>query len=213
MTNATSAISTGVARSSRASNAPCRPSINRLPAMATRCTRRAIATTAATTPARNGHRVAYQSPTGPTILACYPRHLVSPARRWVRQLLSSPAKVVTVLAVIAALLWWQWPLIAGYDSRTDVVLLTDGFLTSTEPPVTYRIHEDRRSLQWDADATSWCGAADAVRKASAELDPAAIVLSFANATGCDTSSVTDAVRAAHGHRVLIVAQPGRSGIE
>ncbi len=118
-----------------------------------------------------------------------------------------------MLAVIAALLWWQWPLIAGYDSRTDVVLLTDGFLTSTERPVTYRIHEDGRSLQWDADATSWCGAADAVRKASAELDPAAIVLSFANATGCDTSSVTDAVRAAHGHRVLIVAQPGRSGIE
>ena len=66
----------------------------------------------------------------PTILACYPRHLVSRARRWVRQLLSSPARVASIVAIAAALLWWQWPTIAGHDKRTDVVLLTDGFLTS-----------------------------------------------------------------------------------
>lgn len=138
---------------------------------------------------------------------------MSPARGWVRQLLSSPAKIIVAAAVLAGVLWWQWPLIAGYDSRTDVVLVTDGFLASTERPVTYRIHEDGRSLRWDAEATSWCGAADAVRKIEASLDPAAIVLSFADATGCDATALTDAVRAAHGHRVLIVAQPGRSGIE
>jgi hypothetical protein len=122
-------------------------------------------------------------------------------------------RVATVVVVVAALLWWQWPVIAGYDNRTDVVLLTDGFLTTTERPVTYRIHEDGRSLHWDAAATSWCGAADAVRKASAELDPATFVLSFADATGCGSTALTDAVHAAHGHRVLIVVQPGRSGIE
>ena len=120
---------------------------------------------------------------------------------------------MAVLVVVAAVVWWQWPTIAGYDKRTDVVLLTDSFLSSTERPVTYRIHEDGRTVRWDAGATSWCGAADAVRRVDAEFDPAAIVLSFADATGCGTSALTDAVRAAHGHRVLIVTQPGRSGIE
>ena len=149
----------------------------------------------------------------PTILACYRRHLVSPSRRWIRELVSSPAKLVVVLAVVAALLWWQWPTIAGHDKRTDVVVLTDSFLTTTERPVTYRIHEDGRSVRWDAGATSWCGAADAVRRIETEWNPAAIVLSFADATGCDSSALTSAVKAARGHSVLIVTQPGRSGIE
>jgi hypothetical protein len=138
---------------------------------------------------------------------------VSPAQRWVKELLASPAKLVSIVAVTAALLWWQWPTIAGHDTRTDVVLLTDGFLTSTERPVTYRIHEDGRSLRWDAGATSWCDAAAAVRNVEAEFNPAAIVLSFADATGCDSTAVVDAVRAANGHTVVIVAQPGRSGME
>jgi hypothetical protein len=120
---------------------------------------------------------------------------------------------MSVLVVAAALVWWQWPTISGQDARTDVVLLTDGFLTSTERPVTYRIHEDGRSLRWDGDASSWCGAADAVRRVEDEFSPAAIVLSFADATGCDATAVTDAVQAAQGHTVVIVTQPGRSGIE
>ncbi len=115
--------------------------------------------------------------------------------------------------IAAALVWWQWPTIAGHDDRTDVVLLTDGFLTSTERPVTYRIHEDGRSLRWDSGATSWCDAADAVRRVEDEFDPGVIVLSFGDATGCDSTALTNAVAAAHGHRVVIVAQPGRSGIE
>ena len=59
------------------------------------------------------------------------------------------------------------------------------------------------------------GATRPTRCASAvdEFDPAAIVLSFSDATGCDATALTDAVRAANGHSVLIVAQPGRSGIE
>jgi hypothetical protein len=118
-----------------------------------------------------------------------------------------------VLAVVAAVLWWQWPTLAGHDTRTDVVVLTDGFLTTTERPVTYRIHEDGRNVRWDTGATSWCGAADAVRTIEAKWDPAAIVLSFADATGCDASALTSAIRAARGHSVLIVTQPGRSGIE
>jgi hypothetical protein len=138
---------------------------------------------------------------------------VSPARRWIRELVSSPARIVAVVAAVAGLLWWQWPTIDGQDSRTDVVLLTDGFLTSTERPVTYRIHEDGRSLRWDSEATSWCDAAVAVRKIEAEADPAAIVLSFGSADGCDGDAVTGAVQAAKGHAVLVVAQPGRSGVE
>ena len=55
---------------------------------------------------------------------------MSRARRWVKELLSSPAKIVAIVAIAAGLLWWQWPTIAGQDSRTDVVLLTDGFLSS-----------------------------------------------------------------------------------
>jgi hypothetical protein len=117
------------------------------------------------------------------------------------------------VVVVVAVLWWQWPAIAGHDKRTDVVLLTDGFLTSTELPVVNRIHEDGRSLRWHADATSWCDAPDAVRSAIDRFDPAAVVLSFSDATGCDGTALTDAVRAAGGHSVLVVAQPGRSGIE
>ncbi len=120
---------------------------------------------------------------------------------------------MAVVAVAAGLLWWQWPTISGQDSRTDVVLLTDGFLTSTESPVTHRIHEDGRSLRWDREATSWCDAADAVTRIEAEADPAAIVLSFASADGCDSNAVTSAVQAAKGHTVVVVAQPGRSGVE
>lgn len=127
--------------------------------------------------------------------------------------LSSPARIVTVVAIVIGLVWWQWPTIAGRDTRTDVVLVADGFLTSTETPVTNRIHEDGRSLRWADGATSWCDAAAAVAKVEAELDPAAIVLSFGDATGCDAGAITAVIAAARGHRVLIVAQPGRSGIE
>jgi len=126
---------------------------------------------------------------------------------------SSPSKVVGAFAIVAAVLWWQWPTITGQDSRTDVVLLTDGFLTSTQTPVTYRIHEDGRSLRWETGATSWCDAAQAVRKIEQDVDPAAIVLSFGTTSGCEATAVTDAVKAAGGHTVLVVSQPGASGIE
>jgi hypothetical protein len=148
-----------------------------------------------------------------TIVACYPRQLVSRVGSWASSCVSSPARVVAVVAATVGLVWWQWPLLAGHDARTDVVLITDGFLTSTERPVTYRIHEDGRTLRWDDAATSWCNAADAVRAVVDDLAPSVIVLSFADATGCDETAVTDAVRAARRARVVIVDQPGRSGIE
>jgi hypothetical protein len=138
---------------------------------------------------------------------------VSPARDWVKALRGSPAKIVTILAVVTALVWWQWPTIAGHDTRTDVVLITDGFLAPTQLPVTNRIHEDGRSLRWDEGATSWCDAPDAVSRAVEQFDPTAVVLSFSDATGCDATAVADAVRAANGHSVVIVAQPGGSGVE
>ena len=138
---------------------------------------------------------------------------MSAARRWFHGLLSSPAKIVGVVALVAALIWWQWPTVSGHGSRIDVALVTDGFLTSTPARVTDRIHEDGRTVRVDTEATSWCGAADAVRNVTDEFDPAAIVLSFGDATGCDAAALTDAVAAARGRRVLIVAQPGRSGIE
>jgi hypothetical protein len=121
--------------------------------------------------------------------------------------------VLSILAIVVGLVWWQWPTIARHDTRTDVVLLTDGFLTASELPVVNRIHEDGRSVQWDKGVTSWCNASDAVSRAVDEFDPAAVVLSFSDATGCDATAVADAVRAADGHSVVIVAQPGRSGIE
>jgi hypothetical protein len=79
--------------------------------------------------------------------------------------------------------------------------------------VVNRIHEDGRSLRWEGGATSWCDAPEAVRRAVDEFDPAALVLSFSDARGCNATALTDAVRAANGHSVLVVAQPGRSGIE
>jgi hypothetical protein len=138
---------------------------------------------------------------------------VSRARRWIRQLSASPGTLIATAAVVGGLLWWQWPLLSGQDSRTDVVLLTDSFLTTTERPVTYRIHEDGRSLEWNGAATSWCDAAAAVRDVAARYNPRAIVLSFASAAGCNARAVDDAVRAAAGHRVVIVSQPSRSGLE
>jgi hypothetical protein len=138
---------------------------------------------------------------------------VSDARRWARPLNSSPLKIVAVIAVVAGLVWWQWPTIDGHDSRTDVVLLTDGFLTSAEVPVDYRIREDGHTMEWESGATSWCDAANAVSRVRQNVDPAAIVLSFGSATGCDATAVTDAVKAAGGHTVLVVSQPGASGVE
>ena len=110
-------------------------------------------------------------------------------------------------------MWWQWPTITGSDARTDVVMLTDGFLTSTERPVAYRIHEDGRTLRWDTIARSWCGAAGAVHEAVERFNPGVVVLSFADASGCGASAVEAAVRAAGTHKVVVVAQPGRSGVE
>jgi hypothetical protein len=118
------------------------------------------------------------------------------------------------VTLIVGVVWWQWPLITNEDARTDVVIVSDSFLSSTERPVTYRIHEDGRSLQWDGgQADSWCNAAPAVTAASAKYDPVAIVLSFADATGCGEEAVDRAVRAAGRHRVVVVIQPGRSGLE
>jgi hypothetical protein len=79
--------------------------------------------------------------------------------------------------------------------------------------VTFRIHEDGHSLVWDSGATSWCDAAQEVRKVARDVDPAAIVLSFGSASGCDSSAVADAVKAAGGHAVVVVSQPGGSGVE
>jgi hypothetical protein len=138
---------------------------------------------------------------------------VSHARRWARQLITSPVKIVAVIAVVAGVVWWQWPTIDNQDSRTDVVLLTDGFFTSSQVPVNYRIREDGRTLQWGSGARSWCDAADAVSRIRDEVDPAAILLSFGSATGCDATAVTDAVKAAGDHTVLVVSQPGDSGVE
>jgi len=138
---------------------------------------------------------------------------VSDARGWARQLISSPVKIVAIVAVVAGMVWWQWPTIDNQDSRTDVVLLTDGFLASAEEPVTFRIHEDGRSLRWEPGATSWCDAAQAVRSIAQDVDPATIVLSFGTASGCDATAVADAIKAASGHTVLVVSQPGGSGVE
>ena len=138
---------------------------------------------------------------------------MSDARGWFRQLISSPIRIVLIVAVAAGLVWWQWPTIDNEDSRTDVVLLTDHFLTSSEVPVNYRIREDGHTLQWDSNATSWCDAAKAVSKARQDVDPETIVLSFGSSSGCDAHAVTEAVKAAGGHRVLVVAQPGGSGVE
>ena len=120
---------------------------------------------------------------------------------------------MVVVLLVAGVLWWQWPVVAGYDARLDVALVTDRFLSSTERPITYRIHEDGRSLRWVGEAGSWCDAAAAVQRVVAESRPAAIVLSFGDAGGCGPAAVTAAVRAAGGHRVLIVVQPGRSAVE
>jgi len=138
---------------------------------------------------------------------------VSDARRWARQLISSPVKIISIVAVVAGVIWWQWPTVDNHSGRTDVVLLSDGFLTSAEPPVTYRIHEEGRSLRWESGATSWCDAANAVSRIQHDVDPATIVLSFGSASGCDATAVTDAVKAAGDHTVLVVSQPGASGVE
>ncbi len=104
------------ARSNRASIAPTGPPVSVSPAMATRCTNRAIAARATITPARNGHRVADQSPTG----ADHTRLLPSPPGESCTTLgpgaalLTGQDRVVSV-ALVAALVWWQWPTIAGHD--------------------------------------------------------------------------------------------------
>ncbi len=149
-----------------------------------------------------------------TILACYPRHLVSRAHGWASTVVSSPARAIAAVALVAGLLWWQWPLIAGDTARTDVVVIADDFLTSVQTPVTNRIHENGNTMRWATQpSSSWCAAADLVHAAIEQFAPSTIVLSFGGADGCDAGTLTRAVAAAGSRHVVIVAQPGRSGIE
>jgi hypothetical protein len=135
-----------------------------------------------------------------TILACYPRHLVSRAHGWASTIVSTPSKVTTAVALVVGLLWWQWPLIADKTAGTDVVIVADDFLTSVPAPVTNRIHENGNTIRWARPSTSWCTAADAVRAAVQQFAPTTIVLSFADAGGCDAGTLTRAVAAAGSHR-------------
>ena len=213
-TKATSAISSGPARSNLASSAPRVPPASRSPAMATRCTSKATEATAAITPARSGHRVADQSPTG----ADHTRLLPSP-----------PGESCTTLGPRAGLLTGQARGRAGGRGRAAVVAMADDrrarqahgcravdrrlpHLDRAAGDLSHPRGRPQRALGRRSDLVvrrRRCGA----KESRPSWNPAAIVLSFADATGCDSSALTSAVQAARGHSVLIVTQPGRSGIE
>jgi hypothetical protein len=138
---------------------------------------------------------------------------VSRVHGWVSSVVASPAEVIAAAALVVGLLWWQWPLIAGDTGRTDVVVIADDFLTAVQTPVTNRIHENGDTMRWATPSASWCGADAAVHAAVDQFSPTTVVLSFGSADGCDAGTLTRAVAAAGSRHVVIVTQPGRSGIE
>lgn len=128
-------------------------------------------------------------------------------RRW---------RIGAVVAVAAiGLAWWWWPTFTGQAGGTDVVIVGDQFLTTSEREVTYRIHEDGFSIEWSPEIADWCDASAAVTRAIADHDPTHVVVSALADGTCGTPgpelrrAVADA---ADGTRLVVVVQPGDGAI-
>jgi hypothetical protein len=116
-----------------------------------------------------------------------------------------------VVVVLAGLLWWWWPQITDEAAGTDVAIVGDSFLRSAEREVTYRIHEDGFSLVWaDPAPSSWCEAADAVRRVVSTAHPSIVVVSFRDEGICGggpAAARAAVTQAAAGARVIVVTNP------
>jgi len=136
--------------------------------------------------------------------------------RRVEQLGVPRARVVkggaVAACVLAGALWWQWPALTGAADKLDVGIVTDGLVQHVEQPVSRRIREDGHTVAWFDSATTWCDAPAAVDTAVA-AGAGTIVVSFAADDGCADTAVSAVQRAAQGRRLIVVLQPGGSGVE
>jgi hypothetical protein len=94
-----------------------------------------------------------------------------------------------------------------------VLIIADGFLTGNAQPVTYRIHEDGRSLVWGPAVGDWCSLPTVVTAEVARVHPTTVVLSIGAKGQCDGDVFQRAVEAAGARTVVVVRQPGASGVE
>jgi hypothetical protein len=124
------------------------------------------------------------------------------------QVAKRPSTIAAVVVALALLVWWQFPTLAGHGGRTDVLIMSDGFLRGHDRPVTFRIHEDGYSLAWGADVADWCSVPTALKAAVAQFHPTTVVLSYGITGTCGADAQRRAVQSAGDRAVVIVRQPG-----
>src|SRR3954447_15922266 len=109
--------------------------------------------------------------------------------------LRRPAVLVSIVAAVAALVWWQFPLLTDQDANTDVVVMSDAFLRGQQKPVHDRIQEEGLAMVWDTAATNWCDVAGRLPAVIDVFHPSTIVLSYGSYDGCDSSALADVAAA------------------
>jgi hypothetical protein len=114
----------------------------------------------------------------------------------------------SILVAVVGTIWWQYPALADQGARTDVLIVDDGFLSASERPVTYRIHEDGRSLAWAATVHDWCSVPPVLRGAVEREQPTIIVISVGLVGPCGGDPVGQAIAAAGGRTVVVIREPG-----
>ncbi len=112
---------------------------------------------------------------------------------------------VASLVVVAFVVWWQWPWLAGHDDRLDVLSASDPLLASGERAMATYVRDLGMSFAAMPTEVGSCEAAQ-VRAEVERRDPVAVVLA-ATGRGCDLGPLVDELRAA-GRAVVVVVEPG-----
>jgi hypothetical protein len=128
-----------------------------------------------------------------------------------RQVAKRPSTIVSVVVALALLVWWQFPTLAGHGGRTDVLIMSDGFLRSHDRPMTLRIHEDGYSLAWGPEVADWCSVPSVMKEVVHRFQPTTVVLSFGTTGTCGDDARRRAIESAGDRSVVIVRQPGAPG--
>ena len=137
----------------------------------------------------------------------------SPLRR-VRELggRQSLSALIVAALLVTLVIWWWWPTVRGPLADVDVVVVSDGFLQTAETEMTYRIHEDGFTLDWEPAVTDWCAAADVVGDLTDRYEGLSAVVIAVREPGACAADLRDAVQrtvdSAGDVRVVVVAEPG-----
>lgn len=114
------------------------------------------------------------------------------------------------MLVVAFVAWWQWPVVAARQDRTEVLVVGDEFLTGATTPIGHRVHESGRTLQWAPPVDGWCEVPALLVEEVRRVDPVSVVVSAGDASACGATVVADVRAAIDGRILVVVLQPGRA---